>query len=111
MEKRLKAWGEEVIIVNTKYYAGKILYIKKDGCSSIHYHNTKDETFYLTQGTALLVVGKNAYWIEPGSKPVRVCPGEHHMFVGITDCSIIEFSTEDKEDDTIRFTKSKSPSF
>lgn len=102
-----KAWGKEIIIVNNNLYAGKLLLIDKGAYSSIHSHREKDETFYCIEGGVLLVVEDKAHWLRPGVDPIRIKPGQRHMFVGVAESKIIEVSTEDKNEDTVRLTKSK----
>lgn len=44
-----KTWGFEKIIVSDKY-CGKLLYIVKGKHTPMHYHKSKDETFFLHSG-------------------------------------------------------------
>ena len=53
MEERVfvpKGWGYEDWIVNKEEYCGKLLFFKKGKSCSWHYHNLKDETFYVHKG-------------------------------------------------------------
>ena len=45
-----KGWGYEKWIVNKDEYCGKLLHIIKGMKCSWHYHQKKDETFYLQEG-------------------------------------------------------------
>ena len=45
-----KGWGYEDWIVNKEEYCGKLLFFKKGKSCSWHYHNLKDETFYVHKG-------------------------------------------------------------
>jgi quercetin dioxygenase-like cupin family protein len=52
-----KGWGYEKWIVNTEEYCGKLLFFDEGKRCSWHYHNLKDETFYLQSGRILLYYG------------------------------------------------------
>jgi len=52
-----KGWGYEKWIVNNDKYCGKILFVVKDRKCSLHYHNIKDETFYIQSGKIVLHYG------------------------------------------------------
>lgn len=46
-----KTWGHENIIISNDYYCTKYLYFdKKCGCTSMHFHRDKHETWIVTQG-------------------------------------------------------------
>jgi len=104
-----KGWGEELWIVNLKY-CGKILTLKKGKKCSIHFHNEKDETFYVLSGKINLELF-NKYAILKKSIVLnkddiyRIKPGVIHRFTGIEDSKIFEVSTTHKESDTYRLVK------
>lgn len=110
MKEIRKAWGKEIIAANTSEYGGKILVVDKGAVSSVHRHLEKDETMLCIKGTVLLVVDTKAYWMNPYYDPVHIPPKSWHMFVGLQDSEIAEFSTEHKEEDVERITKSKAGS-
>lgn len=107
MHQISKVWGAEIIFARNELYTGKILVLDKGACSSVHFHKNKDETFYCIQGYALLVVENHAHWLKPGSGEARIRPGERHLFMALDNTRIIEVGTEDKDEDTFRFTESK----
>ena len=49
-----KGWGFEKWIVNCSEYCGKLLYFVKDKKCSWHYHELKDEVFYIQSGRILV---------------------------------------------------------
>ena len=49
-----KGWGYEDWIVNNDKYCGKELFFKKGKRCSYHYHELKDETFYIASGQLLI---------------------------------------------------------
>ena len=52
-----KGWGFEKWIVNCEQYCGKLLYIAKGRKCSWHYHNKKDEDFYVQSGKIKIKYG------------------------------------------------------
>jgi len=50
-----KGWGFEKWIVNNKKYCGKILYFIKGKKCSLHFHEIKEETFYIQSGRIKLL--------------------------------------------------------
>ena len=42
-----KGWGHEKWIVNEEKYCGKLLFIQEGKRSYSHYHNIKDQKFYV----------------------------------------------------------------
>lgn len=119
-----KGWGHEVWIVN-RDYCGKLLYVKKGRRCSWHYHNVKDETFYVDKGV-LLVRFLPAYkvvtleqdgWTKEAMLGVaeevllrsgdsfHVSPGTLHQFEGRTNVDLFEFSTTHRDEDSIRIIK------
>ena len=71
-----KIWGEEHWIVNREY-CGKKLVLRKGYRCSMHYHQIKDEVFYLIQGRVLLECDGEARVLEPGDHH-HVAPGAPH---------------------------------
>lgn len=117
-----KGWGFEDVIVNKPAYCGKRLYVAKNRKCSWHYHMEKDETFFVVSGLLLL------RWLAEDEVQVRdewdwdnemilalahsalLCPGDsfyvppgmRHQFEAYEDTVIMEFSTEHKDEDTVR---------
>jgi mannose-6-phosphate isomerase-like protein (cupin superfamily) len=75
-----KGWGYEDWLVNKKEYCGKLLFFKKGKRCSWHYHELKDETFYVHSGRLRVVFG-------------------------LTDVEMFEFSTQHFDEDSIRIEK------
>ena len=123
-ETHKKGWGEELWIVNKEgLYCGKKLFLQQGKRGSLHYHEEKDETFFIAGGKVLLDTYPNAK-IRKGDeipkkedlgerKTVEMNPGDimdippclPHQFLGLTESIIIEFSTYHKESDTYRIEK------
>jgi len=102
-----KVWGSEVVIVNNEKYCGKLLLLDKGATSSMHYHKTKQETFYALSGqTGLHIAGKD-YMLNPYSRPKTIYPQQEHQFIGLSeDIVILEISTKHRELDVVRLTES-----
>ncbi len=52
-----KPWGHEIIWAHTDRYAGKILFVRAGERLSLQYHEQKDETIYVLDGTIAFEVG------------------------------------------------------
>ena len=107
-----KPWGHETIWAVTPEYVGKILHIKAGQALSVQYHNQKDETVYLLSGELVYRVqegdarsaSKPAKWdgmhdvkLRQG-EAFRIAPGTVHQMEAITDCDILEVSTNHLDD-------------
>lgn len=103
-----KVWGREVWVVNCEKYCGKLLYLDKGAVSSMHYHKEKQETFYALSGQTGLHIEDKDYMLNPYSRPKTIYPGQRHQFTGLSgNIVILEISTQHKEEDVVRLSKSK----
>lgn len=102
-----KGWGHELIWCTTDKYCGKLLKFNKDARFSMHFHASKDETWYVLSGKFLLktidtkdAVEEHRYlhtgdtWHNPPLLP--------HQLVCIEEGIIIEVSTPDSVEDNYR---------
>jgi mannose-6-phosphate isomerase len=97
-----KPWGEELLFAHTARYAGKILRIRAGASLSLQYHERKDETIYLYQGSLRLLLPDDA----PSGKErmlgagesVHLPPGMRHRMEALTDCVVFEVSTPELDD-------------
>ena len=97
-----KPWGNEVIFAHTNRYAGKILFINKSHRTSRQYHNVKDKTIFVLEGTLSLELGQDdeiteiqlneghAFHFEPGDV--------HRLCAPYGDVKLIETSTPEFDD-------------
>jgi quercetin dioxygenase-like cupin family protein len=98
IEKVLKPWGHEEIWAHTDKYVGKLLHIKKGSRLSLQYHEVKEETIYVLQGTLTLLTDKDRINLEPGSV-YHIPPGSMHRFTaGAESVTLIEVSTPELDD-------------
>ncbi|MGQ0538933.1 MAG: cupin domain-containing protein [Gemmatimonadaceae bacterium] len=97
-----KPWGYEKIWAHTDSYVGKFLHINAGQALSVQYHTRKDETAYLLSGEL-------KYWVRDASGEMRdmqlkvgdafrITPGTVHYMEAVTDCDILEASTNDLDD-------------
>ena len=100
-----KPWGHEEIWASTSRYAGKILFIKQGHRLSRQYHNVKEETIMVLDGTLICEEGPR----EVGGKIIRhvmkqgdifhVTPGTIHRFCAEEDdVKIVEVSSSEIQD-------------
>ena len=94
-----KPWGKEIIYAHDNgKYMGKKLFITKGQRLSLQNHVKKHETFYLDKGVAEITIGNKLYKIsdaDPHKKRTFVIkPQVKHRIKAITDCVILESSTD-----------------
>jgi mannose-6-phosphate isomerase-like protein (cupin superfamily) len=105
-----KGWGYEDWIWNEQY-CGKILFVKKGKKCSWHYHQKKDETFYVISGKLHLLYSENDDINEACEivlKPqdaFHVPIGLRHRFIGLEDTLFVEVSSHHEDQDSIRVEK------
>jgi uncharacterized RmlC-like cupin family protein len=109
MNKIPKGWGYELIFASTEEYCGKILFFERmNAKSSMHFHKTKDETWYVQTGRFILryidtdtaqviekVLNVGDVWRNPPLLP--------HQLEALEDnSSVLEVSTQDTVEDNYR---------
>jgi quercetin dioxygenase-like cupin family protein len=90
-----KPWGHELIWAETKDYVGKILHINPNNRLSLQYHEIKEETVHVLEGTLL-------NYTDEDSPPQRIKKGQslhinvgqvHRFGAGSSLVRIVEVST------------------
>jgi|TARA_R100000664_G_C2757828_1_gene146267 quercetin dioxygenase-like cupin family protein len=106
-----KGWGFEKWIVNNEEYCGKLLYFVKGKRCSWHYHELKDEVFYIQSGK-MLVKYSDSNEIEKAQELVlekgdnfHVYRGLRHQMIALEDTELFEFSTQHFDSDSYRIQK------
>lgn len=102
-----KGWGSELIWATNDKYCGKLLQFNKDAKFSMHFHATKDETWYvlsgkfevkyiMTQDASIrsTILEAGAVW--------RNEPLEPHQVICLEEGVLIEVSTPDSVEDNYR---------
>lgn len=98
-----KPWGYELIFAHTDRYVGKILHISPGQALSLQYHEIKDETLHLLEGSYVLEVEEGGEMVRREMKPgdtYRIKPGTKHRMTTDenTSCDILEVSTPELDD-------------
>jgi mannose-6-phosphate isomerase len=97
-----KPWGWELIWALTDDYCGKLLFVRAGHSLSLQYHEVKDESWYLQEGRAELLLGERGQdatlrEIRPGDA-FHFSPGTVHRMRALEDTTILEVSTPQLED-------------
>ena len=106
-----KGWGYEKWIVNKPEYCSKILFFAKGKKCSWHYHQIKDEVFYINKGKLEVFYSydddlsdaKKAV-LEEGDN-FHVAVGMRHQMKALEDTQMFEFSTQHFDSDSYRVIK------
>ena len=94
-----KGWGFEKWIVNNEEYCGKLLYFVKGKRCSWHYHELKDEVFYIQSGKVLVK------YSDEDDINFHVYRGLRHQMIALEDTELFEFSTQHFDSDSHRIIK------
>ena len=102
-----KGWGSEEIWASNDLYCGKLMHFKQGARFSMHFHATKDETWYVLSGKFVVetINTKDAFvktfnldtgmtWHNPPLLP--------HRLICVEAGTIIEVSTPDSVEDNYR---------
>jgi len=102
-----KLWGREEWLVNDAYCVKRMTLNEGYQCS-LHYHEVKDETFYVIDGTVMLNVDGVMHRLEAGDFR-RIKPGSLHRFHATGGpATFIECSTHHDDADVVRLEESRS---
>ncbi len=97
-----KPWGRELWWAANDLYAGKLLYIDKGHRLSLQFHQRKDETSYLLEGSLQVAQGSDAdelhEWVAKPGDSWRNEPGVVHTITALEDSVVIEVSTPQLDD-------------
>ena len=106
-----KGWGYEKWIVNKSEYCGKILFFAKGKKCSWHYHQIKDEVFYINKGKLAVfysydddLCDAKEVVLEEGDN-FHVAVGMRHQMKALEDTQMFEFSTQHFDSDSYRVIK------
>ena len=106
-----KGWGFEKWIVNCEEYCGKLLYFVKGKKCSWHYHELKDEVFYIHSGKVIVkystsdeISRASERTLGPGEN-FHVFRGLRHQVIALEDTQLYEFSTQHFDSDSHRILK------
>lgn len=104
-----KLWGTEEWLVNDSEvgYCFKRMTLKPGCQCSLHYHNIKDETFYIVEGELLLSVDGINHRLQVGDY-YRIKPGSLHRFKSANNSPVVflESSSYHDDNDVVRLEES-----
>jgi len=94
-----KPWGHEIRWAINNKYLGKILHINKGQRLSLQYHDQKDETIYVLEGTAVVILDEKTHILSEGQS-LRIQPKQVHRYSAPEDghVKLIEVSTPEIND-------------
>lgn len=110
-----KGWGKEIIFANLPLYCGKLLCFNKGKRFSSHFHDIKNESFYILSGR----IRFSYFDLSNADKVTREFgPGEVidiprlcvHQVEAIEESVVIEVSTHHEDSDSYRVEKGASQS-
>jgi quercetin dioxygenase-like cupin family protein len=102
-----KSWGYEKIIYNGSYCMKLLVYLKPIA-SSLHFHVSKHESFYVASGQFKIDQGDGIrYTYGPGDHIV-LTQGTKHRVRCIEPGTIVEASTHDDPADCVRLEPSET---
>lgn len=105
-----KIWGNELWIINTPLYCGKLLNVKEGHHTSMHFHPEKHETMLCYEGRFRIdFIDTNGdvipRYLEPGDSIV-IPPSTPHSIHGLGMTNFLfEFSTQHFDHDSVRVGK------
>ena len=92
-----RTWGNELLVIDTPQYIGKLLMMRAGTAGGLQAHVEKDEASYLHSGEAWVYtdtgdgVLKRFFW--SAGTAIHIPPGAVHKVEAVTDCVIFEAST------------------
>lgn len=99
-----RTWGQEIFFADCPKYLGKILKMKAGTKGGLQYHQRKDETFYVLDGTVIVrserIDGTLNVQMVSGGEAIafHILPGSVHQVEAVTDATLIEASTAHYDD-------------
>lgn len=96
-----KTWGFEIHVANNNNYCLKYLVYFKNSKSSFHFHNIKTELWHCICGSFLCKLKTKKFLIKTGDK-IEIKPKETHQLKAHSNSIILEVSTRDFPEDSIR---------
>lgn len=95
----IKPWGKEELIEFNDKYVVKKLFMKKNECCSLQYHELKKETIYVLDGKLKLYIGNDIDNLEEKimvkNDTITISPYTIHRMEGIEDSLYLECSTNE----------------
>jgi mannose-6-phosphate isomerase-like protein (cupin superfamily) len=97
-----KPWGYELIYAATEQYCGKLLFVREGEALSLQFHQRKDETIYVYEGSVEVEIGwpggERAVAAVGSGHAFRITPGTLHRIRALADTLLLEASTPELDD-------------
>jgi mannose-6-phosphate isomerase-like protein (cupin superfamily) len=90
--KKEKPWGYERSVGEFRGIFLKELFFRAGKTSSLHYHEAKDELFYVARGRVKILLEDHEVQLGPGDT-ICIHPGQRHRIIPVKDTLILEVST------------------
>jgi len=103
-----KGWGCEVHIVNNDKYCLKYLIFFKNREFSLHFHEVKQEVWHCLMGKFICEIEENGTkekFILQQGEHIELTPFTSHRLAALKNSIIVEVSTKDFPEDSIRIEK------
>ena len=91
-KKKEKPWGYERPIAVFQGVFLKELFLRKGKVGSLHFHEEKDEMFYLVSGHLKVILEDKEHELTPGDT-LHISPGQQHRIIPQEDSLILELGT------------------
>ena len=91
-ELKEKPWGYERPLAAFQGLFLKELFLRKGKSSSRHYHEEKDEFFYIVKGQVRVLLADKELLLAAGDT-LHIPPGQEHRIEPIQDTLILELGT------------------
>jgi len=91
-EQKEKPWGYERPLAEFQGLFLKELFLRKGKSSSRHYHEEKDEFFYIVKGQVRVLLADKELLLTAGDT-LHIPPGQEHRIEPIKDTLILELGT------------------
>lgn len=102
MQHVKKIWGSETIFVNEPEYCLKELRILPGKRCSLHYHNSKKETFLVQSGFVRIERPGHPDLVLKHGDQLLIPPKTPHRFSSAGGAMMLEVSTHDDSEDCVR---------
>jgi mannose-6-phosphate isomerase-like protein (cupin superfamily) len=91
-QKREKPWGYERAVAEFRGVFLKELFFRAGKTSSLHYHEKKEELFYVARGLVKVVLADHEVQLGPGDT-IHIHPGERHRIIPLKDTLVLELGS------------------
>jgi len=91
-EKKEKPWGYERPVGVFRGIFLKELFLREGTVGSLHYHQEKEEFFYVVRGRLKVILEGKEHLLSPGDT-LHIGPGQKHRIIPLKDSLILEIGT------------------